>query len=52
MRAEKDREEAMTIKEAESIASNEYLAVGNDSKRKGKVYFRVIWDHLNWDTLN
>lgn len=32
MRAEKAREEALTIKVIESIVPNEYLAVGNDSK--------------------
>lgn len=40
MRAEKEREEAMTIKEAESIGSNEYLAVGNDGKRKEKGFLK------------
>lgn len=38
MRAEKDREEAMTIKKAESIVFNEYLAMGNDGKKREGIF--------------
>lgn len=51
MRAEKDREKAMTTKDVESVLLKEYLFVENDSKIKVKGYFKVICDYFNWDKI-
>lgn len=42
MRAEKDREKAMTTKDVESGLPKEYLFVENDGKIK---------DYFNWDKI-